>query len=163
MKQHRLLSLSIIAVIITLLIPVMSGCGTAEANEIDSTLLANLEGEYRPTDQNKSWMILTIHQESGPILGDGPKVPYLAIFDDEAGEPGVEGEIISLDEETITIKIEKDYFERLPDSDWKTSNFNSQLTMNYTRSGDKLTLENNGKEMEFYDGSHGYVIEDDED
>ena len=42
-------------------------------------------------------MILTIHQEGGPILSDGPKVPYLAIFDDEAGEPGVEGEIISLD------------------------------------------------------------------
>ena len=83
-------------------------------------------------------------------MDDGPGVPYLAIFDDEAGNAGVEGEIIGVDEDTITIKINKDFYERLPHDNWKTTLFDSRLEMHYKKSMENLILENNGEEMEFY-------------
>ena len=148
MKNKKILIISIIAVMAVVLYLVVSNM---KSPQINKRQLAKLEGEYRPTDEDLSWMILTIHSKGGMIMDDkSPRVPYLAIFDDEAGEPGVEGKIISLDKDTIVIEIAKDFYESLPDDGWKTTDNDSRLEMHYKKSKDKLILENNGVEMEFY-------------
>ena len=114
------------------------------------SMLKVLEGEYRPTDEDLSWMILIIDPNGGMMMSDGIGVPYLTIYDDEAGNPGVEGKIIRLNKDTITIKIAFGYYAFLPDSDWKTTASDSRLEMHYKISNNKLILENNGKEMGFY-------------
>lgn len=147
MKNKKILIVSIIALMIIVLYFVVS---TVISSQIDKRQLEKLEGEYRPTDEDLSWMVLTISSEGGMIMDDGPGVPYLAIFDDEAGNAGVEGEIIGVDEDTIIIKINKDFYERLPHDNWKTTLFDSRLEMHYKKSMENLILENNGEEMEFY-------------
>lgn len=108
-------------------------------------------------------MCLTIIRESGKLLDDDTTDPYFEIIDVEAANPGVEGKIIYLDEDTIIIKIDKFFFFELPNPNWKTSFFNSILKMHYVKSGDTLILENNGEKEEYYDSSNGYEMDDDID
>ena len=145
MKKRKTLKTAIIVILAFALYFVAAGYG-----QINIIRLAMIEGDYRPTDEDLSWMILTIDPHGRAIMDVSPSGPYLAIFDDEAGNLGVEGRIISLDKDTITIKIADNYYEYLPDSDWKTTDSDSRLEMHYKKIQDKLTLENNGKEMEFY-------------
>ncbi|MBQ6457150.1 MAG: hypothetical protein IJJ31_08605 [Mogibacterium sp.] len=145
MKNTRDHIIAIIAVLSFVLYFFVSGYG-----HINIVRLAMLEGDYRPTDEDLSWMILTIDPVGGAIMDNSLGGPYLATFDDEAGNPGVEGKIVSLDKDTIVIKIDDGYYERLPDPDWKTTDSDSRLEMHYEKSRDKLILENNGKKMEFY-------------
>ena len=147
MKNKKILIIIAIAIVLYVF---LSSYGSAQYGQINRIRLAILEGEYRPTDEDLSWMILTIDPKGGAILDDSPGVPYLAIFDDEAGNPGVEGEIIGLDEDTIIIKISKGFYESLPHSGWKTTDNDSRLEMHYERFLNVLTLENNGEKMKFY-------------
>ncbi len=149
MTKKKFLMALVLLFIIFALFCVVSGYGLYLFKQIDETLLTKIEGYYSPTDDDLSWMVLTIESGGGSIMEEGPGKPYLAIYDAEAGNPGVEGRIIYLDENTITIKIARRFFEKLPDSEWKTTWLNSRLEMHYTKSGDRLILENNGKELEF--------------
>ena len=112
--------------------------------------LKMLEGEYRPDDDDLSWMILIIDSNGSSMLCDSLGMPYLTIYDDEAGNPGVEGKIFRLNKDTITIDIAFRYYAFLPESDWKTSYYDSKLKMHYELFQDSLILENNGKEMKFH-------------
>lgn len=158
MTKKKYLKVFVIVLIVFALIYV-SSCGFLLYNQIDKTLLANIEGEY--DDGNA--MCLTIIRESGKLLDDDTTDPYFEIIDVEAANPGVEGKIIYLDEDTIIIKIDKFFFFELPNPNWKASFLNSILKMHYVKSGDTLILENNGEKEEYYDSSNGYEMDDDID
>ena len=149
MTKKKFLKALILLFVILAVGYIVSGYGFYLFKPIDETLLANIEGYYSPMDDDLSWMVLTIEGNGGSIMDEGPGKSYFAIYDAEAGNPGVEGRIIYLDENTIIIKIARRFFEELPDSEWETTYLNSRLEMHYTKSGDKLILENNGKELEF--------------
>ena len=70
--------------IIFALFCVVSGYGLYLFKQIDETLLTKIEGYYSPTDDDLSWMVLTIESGGGSIMEEGPGKPYLAIYDAEA-------------------------------------------------------------------------------
>lgn len=72
---------------------------------------------------------------------------YLSIYDNAAGNPGVEGSIISMDDSTITIEIDYDYFDEMPGDTWEEKD--GTLTLNYKKTSNGIILENNGEELEF--------------
>lgn len=148
MKKKKYLRTLVIVFVAFALIYV-SSCGFYLLNQIDKDLLANLEGEYDGGDG----ICLTIVQESGELLDDDTSDPYFEIVDVEAANPGVEGQIIYLDEDTIIIKIDTFFFFDMPNPNWKSNFFNSVLKMHYAKSGDRLILENNGEKEFFYKSS----------
>ena len=71
----------------------------------------------------------------------------MAIFDNGAGNPGVEGQIISLDNKKIVIKVDYDLYEGTP-GDWKLGD--DTLELDYTIEDDgTLVLSNSGSKGEF--------------
>ena len=101
---------------------------------INEEALSLLDGDYNVED---SWWHLSISSEE----------KYFSIYDHEAGNPGVEGEITALDESSITIKIDPDYYDCLPGDDWECDGVT--LTVEYEKTDDGIILTNNGQELRF--------------
>ena len=136
----------IFVIIIALLLTasMFVSCGS---NDIDREILARVTGEYQavevddPDDYIGSWWHLSILEDDSEY-GD-----YLTIYDNAAGNPGVEGKIVSLDDKSIKIIIDPDYYDELPSGQWKDSGKYLELT--YERTFDGIILANNGKSIRF--------------
>lgn len=134
------------AIILVLLLAVsmITACGS---KDIDREALTLANGEYQavevddPDDYIGSWWHLSI-LEYDYEYGD-----YLTIYDNEAGNPGVEGEIVLIDDKNIKVKIDPDYYDQLPSGQWKDSGEYLELT--YERTPDGIILTNNGKSIRF--------------
>lgn len=120
-----------------------------ENNQKEETVL-NMEcfdtvkGEYRiqgceSEDDNVYvagyWMLVCFENEDGP---------YLSIYDCGAGNPGVEGYITAMDEKTINVAIDPDYYEELPKANWADQG--GILYLQYELTGEGILLYNGGKE-----------------
>ena len=141
----------LLAVVMTLLLAVtmFTACGTTESgsDEIDTTALGKIVGEYQVVgneDEDNyigSWWHLDI------LADDEEYGNYLSIYDNEAGNPGVEGEIVSLDDASIIVKIDPEYYDELPSSKWKDSG--EYLEMTYSMNNGTMNLTNNDYTIKF--------------
>lgn len=75
------------------------------------------------------------------------KDKYFSIYDNEAGNPGVEGEIDFIDGSSLIVKIDPDYYEELPCGRWKSDG--ETLEVKYMKTDSGIDLENNGKTISF--------------
>lgn len=122
----------------------LSACGGGNA-KIDEEALASVLGEYQAVpaedageeDFVGSWWHLSVTEEG----------PYLSIYDNGAGNPGVEGRITALDGENLTVEWDPDYTEKLPHPGWSLDGGNLNLTYALTDGG--IVLKNSGKAVEF--------------
>ncbi len=123
---------------------IIFACGS---KDIDEEALTLAMGEYQavevddPEDYIGSWWHLSIlmnHHEYGN---------HLSIYDNEAGNPGVEGEIVLIDDKNIKIKIDPELYDQLPSGQWKDSGEYLELT--YERTLEGIILTNNGKSISF--------------
>lgn len=105
-----------------------------------------IEGQYQIIESKSddkevgTWWHLSIVKDE-----DGKQ--YLAIYDNEAGNPGVEGEIVELTEDYIKIDIDQDYYDELPTYDWKQEG--RYLELNYIDRGKDIELLNNDISLYF--------------
>lgn len=77
----------------------------------------------------------------------------LSIYDNEAGNPGVEGPVTDMQENSnksgiITIEIDQDYYDELPSYKWITEN-DEFLTIEYKLTKNGIELTNNGTTIQF--------------
>ena len=141
----------LIAAIISL--AMLVSCSNTEAVKdyvpVDEAALAQIVGDYQAVEFDNGvdddyiggyWhlTILADNEEYGN---------YLTIHDNEAGNPGVEGEIVSTDDSNIVIKIDPDYYDQLPCGRWKDSG--EYLEMTYVKTDDGIELTNNEYTVEF--------------
>lgn len=139
MKKH-----SAIILMLLLAVVMLTACGS---EDIDREALVLVNGEYQavevddPDDYIGSWWHLSI-LEDDQEYGD-----YLTIYDNEAGNPGVEGEIVLIDDNNIKVKIDPDFYDQLPSGQWKDSGEYLELT--YEKTPDGITLTNNEKSIIF--------------
>lgn len=75
------------------------------------------------------------------------KEKYLSIYDNEAGNPGVEGKIDFIDGSSLIVKIDPDYFEELPSGKWKSDG--ETLEVKYKKTDNGIELENNDATVSF--------------
>ena len=133
-----------ILLVLLLTVTLLTACGSSD---IDREALSLANGEYQavevddPDDYIGSWWHLSILEDDHDY-GD-----YLTIYDNEAGNPGVEGKIVLIDDKNIKVKIDPDYYDQLPSGQWKDSGEYLELT--YERTQDGIILTNNGKSIVF--------------
>ena len=137
-----------IILMLMLTVAMLTACGANEiSNEIDREALYCANGEYQavevddPDDYIGSWWHLSI-LDNDHEYGD-----YLSIYDNEAGNPGIEGKIVLIDDKNIKVKIDPELYDQLPSSKWKDSGDCLELT--YERTPDGIILTNNGKSIRF--------------
>lgn len=70
-----------------------------------------------------------------------------SIYDNEAGNPGVEGKIDFIDGSSLIVEIDPDYYEELPCGRWKSDG--KTLEVKYMKTDKGIDLENNGKTVSF--------------
>ena len=142
MKKTCVILLSII-----MALTVFTSCGTNTSADIDAAALSKILGEYQAVaveDEDNfvgGWWHLSIRDEYSEEGSD------FSIYDNEAGNPGVEGKIISIDDSNIVIKIDPDYYDQLPSYHWKDAG--EYLEMTYTKTDDGIELTNNGYTVKF--------------
>lgn len=115
----------------------LSACG-ADAS-VDKDIAAQLAGDYQVTGLEDNYWHLYIGLEEDTAI--------LSIYDNAAGNPGVEGEMVLLDDAHIKLKYDKDLYEALPADGWQLSG--DYLEMTYSLEDDRLTLTNNDVSLTF--------------
>lgn len=122
---------------------VFVGCGSkpepTEKYKVDEEILKTIAGNYMPYQNVDSWWVLDINEPA-----------YFSIYDAEAGNPGVEGKIIHLDEEKIVFRINQSYYEELP-ANWELEEYKGKdiLILSYKVTDSVIELTNNGDTIAF--------------
>lgn len=118
-----------------------------ETFSIDQHYTDALLGEYQvagnDTDGDDfvgSWWHLSIRNTENDEL-------ELSIYDNEAGNPGIQGKVLCLNDKEIVIEYDPDYYEELPSSKWKLHG--KRLSMTYQLTDDGIILTNNKKSINF--------------
>lgn len=75
--------------------------------------------------------------------------PYFDIFDSEAGEPGLAGWIVNLDDSHITVRVDWANKGRYLPGDWKLERMNTIFKADYKITGDRIKITNNGQTFTF--------------
>lgn len=125
----------------------LSACGSADTsgdtvNLIDADCKAKIAGDYQITGQEDNYWHLHISADE-PDEGDND----FSIYDNYAGNPGVEGVIVSLDETKIKVKYDEDLYDALPSDKWEINGDYLEVTYEVTDSG--ITLTNSGESLNF--------------
>lgn len=142
MKKTCVILLSII-----MAFTVLTACGTNTTDNVDVAALNNVVGEYQAVaveDEDNfvgGWWHLSIRDEYSEEGSD------FSIYDNEAGNPGVEGKIVKLDDSSIVIEINPDYYDELPSGNWNDSG--DTLEMTYVKTDDGIELTNNSVTISF--------------
>ncbi|MBQ1471104.1 MAG: hypothetical protein IIZ34_01945 [Eubacterium sp.] len=132
----------------------LPGCTQKEKDDKDkkqeTTVMEAAFKQFKPAYQavgkNNFWHIDFTRDFKNEDTGETYDY-YMAIFDNGAGNPGVEGQIISLDNKKIVIKVDYDLYEGTP-GDWKLGD--DTLELDYTIEDDgTLVLSNSGSKVEF--------------
>ncbi len=136
--------IAVLVVIVTIVVgPFPSNGSTITQNSVDDQLFSAIAGDYQasPNDPNlREYWHLT-------ILSDWEGYPYyLTIYDNSAGNPGVEGEVIGLYSDSMRIHIDPDYFDELP-ADWILDG--EDLVLAYQADKDAIILTNNNRSATF--------------
>lgn len=118
---------------------------------IDEFASRAVVGEYQADEDSGTdgWWHLSIrYDEEGNL--------YLSIYDNAAGNPGIEGPVVSLDDKQITIEYDEDYYDQLPSDKWKTEG--KYLVMNYLLGSDGIILSNGGADAVFTEEPDRYTV-----
>lgn len=132
MKKLFLVLLTI-AVIIA-----MTACGQSD---VDKEKAEQISGSYKimsDSEDNNYWAL---------FIGDDDAGLYLTIYDDAAGNPGVEGVVTYLDDTKITVAVRDDLYEELPSDKWECDG--KTLEMTYEKTPYGITLTNNNASVNF--------------
>ena len=157
----------LIAAVLTAAILLMTGCsanssgsgGNSKAGGIDMDVFESIEGDYyviwndeleEKYDSYEGYWRLSIGEFD--VNDDDKEVPYFACIDVEAGNPGFEGEIISLSENSITIRIDFDLYEVMP-FDWEPDE-DGLVELEIAKDGDILELSSGGKTLAFHKANY---------
>lgn len=116
---------------------VLPGTSQKGSADVDESSFAGIKGDYQAveTDEIGGWWHLYIGEDQE---NDLPY--YFTIYDNGAGNPGVQGEIIKLNDTSLTLKVHMDMFEQMP-ADW-TLEDDSTLTLEYVCDETSITLTN---------------------
>ena len=141
---------TVTAILICLLMICLCTCTEIEES-IDEAAAQTVLGEYQAADDSDidEWWHLSINYNDEDSL-------YLSIYDNSAGNPGIEGPIVLLDDGQIAIEYDNDYFDQLPSSKWKTDG--KYLIMNYSLIREGITLSNGGADAVFAKEPDSYTI-----
>lgn len=150
MKKRRIISSTALVFILTFaLTAVMTACGSS--GDVDSEALKAISGEYQAKGiYNKEFNEYDGSYWHLSIIPSGTydhENDYLSIYDNSAGNPGVEGDISYLDSEKLKVRIDTDYYEELPDGDWECDG--ETLELSYQKTDEGIVLTNNGKDVLF--------------
>lgn len=137
------------AIIILLIFIIIVACGCGDRGDtggVNDEALTKLIGDYDVSveesfDKNVGeWWHLSIidNDEYGKCL---------SIYDAQAGNPGVEGTITFLDDSTMEIAIDPDYYDDLPTYEWECDG--KTLLLEYVRTDDGIELTNKGTTIKF--------------
>lgn len=140
MKNKTFKYLAIIALVITFaaLVKVFVDFKTDDIKDIAGEYqVVAAEDVENDEDYVGTWWHLSIDS----------KEKYLSIYDNEAGNPGVEGKIDFIDGSSLIVKIDPDYYEELPSAKWKSDG--KTLEVKYKKTDEGIELENNGKTLTF--------------
>ena len=113
---------------------------------VDKDVFNLISGDYQVVAEENdddyigTWWHLSIHY-------DDEQGPYLSIYDNEAGNPGVEGPIVELNNDSVKIQWDPDYMDQLPSGKWKLDG--DFLTMDYQINADGIELTNSGRSLQF--------------
>lgn len=129
------INLAIVAALCLLL--TLSACSSAAS--VDPACRERIAGDYQVTGLEDNYWHLYISPEKDRNL--------FSIYDNAAGNPGVEGEMVLLDDSHIKLKYDKDLYEALPSDEWQLSG--DYLEMTYSLEDDRLTLTNNDVSLVF--------------
>lgn len=136
MKRIKLVIAAVTALCFLLM---LTACGADTSVGVDKDIAAQLAGDYQVTGLEDNYWHLYIGLEEDTAI--------LSIYDNAAGNPGVEGELVTLDESHIKLKYDKDLYEALPSAEWQLSG--NDLEMTYAIDGDSLTLTNSDVSLIF--------------
>lgn len=140
MKNKTFKYLAIIALVITFaaLVKVFVDFKTDDIKDIAGEYqVVAVEDVENDEDYVGTWWHLSIDS----------KEKYLSIYDNGAGNPGVEGKINFIDGSSLIVKIDPDYYEELPSGKWKSDG--ETLEVKYKKTDEGIELENNGKTLTF--------------
>jgi hypothetical protein len=102
--------------------------------------------DYQMVGENSFWHLTFSRDYRNEDTGETYDY-YMTIYDNGAGNPGIEGPITFLDNKSLTIKVDFDLYEATP-ADWKLGEDTLDLEYSYTDDG-HLILENSGSKAEF--------------
>lgn len=136
MRVKKRKIIAFLAIISTVLM--LACCGKTDTISIDEKCRAEIAGDYQVTGLEDNYWHLYISAEDEPVL---------SIYDNAAGNPGIEGPIVKLDESTIRIRYDTDLYEALPSDQWRLDG--KYLELGYERNDDSLTLTNHGAAVVF--------------
>lgn len=138
------------AVLICLLAVCFCACTKVEEH-VDESAARAILGEYQAAEDSGTdgWWHLSIGYNDEDSL-------YLSIYDNEAGNPGVEGPIVSLGDSQIAIEYDEEYYEQLPSDKWKTDG--KYLIMDYSLDDERITLSNSGGDAVFAKEPDEYTV-----
>lgn len=137
----------VIFFLIVIAMTIMPACGSRSSAKIDAAALNSIVGEYQAVaveDEDNfvgGWWHLSIRDEYSEEGSD------FSIYDNEAGNPGVEGKIVKLDDSSIVIEINPNYYDELPSGNWNDSG--DTLEMTYVKTDDGIELTNNSVAINF--------------
>ena len=147
-KKKRLLKLAGKLVAAFLIFSILAGLDSGFNDELlFDQYSRDLEGDYQAIEDEGSgdpeeyvggFWHLCVNKQGGW---------YLSIYDNEAGNPGIEGYITEIDDENITIKYDPDYYDQLPSYKWKIDG--KYLKLKYNNDAGFVTLTNNGHAIKF--------------
>ncbi len=122
--MNKIKSVFCIFVLLIFVSGLLTGC---KASEVDKACMDRLAGSYEMCDSTEKdaymGMAMVINYEDNKT-----SKPHFSIYD-TCGNPGVEGKILKMDESTITVKIDQEYYEGMPAGDWKEKN--GELILSY--------------------------------
>lgn len=104
----------------------------SDTNRSDDSLDNNTPG----------WWHLSIRSDY-----DG-KGPYLALYDNGSGNPGVEGRIMYLKDDLVIVEIDQDLYEGMP-ADWQPEGDGKYAILDIIPDGDNIILGYRGSNAEF--------------
>lgn len=135
----------IILIASCVLLLTLAGCGET----VDKQYAEPVIGEYQAveteeTDNPDNFVGGWWHLQIG--YGDDGEL-YLSIYDNSAGNPGIEGKVKALDAKAVKIEYDPDLYDQLPCGRWKTKG--KYLEMTYNVSGTEIKLTNSGYTVRF--------------
>lgn len=116
----------------------MTGCSLSGGrSEIDQDSLKKLDGNYNMINstENNAYMGMALSIVS---KSEETKKPYLSIYD-TVGNPGVEGRITFITEDSIVVDVNQEYYDLMPASDWKLDGNDLVLSYNIEETSGKNT------------------------
>ena len=137
-KTLKILSIITLAISFASLVKVFVDIKNDDIKDIAGEYqVVSVEDVKNDEDYVGSWWHLSIDS----------KEKYLSIYDNEAGNPGVEGKIDFIDGSSLIVKIDSDYYEELPSAKWKSDG--KTLEVKYMKTDKGIELKNNDAIVSF--------------